>query len=71
MHYLVDHQDIGSQKTLPDFLRSKEQFQFIAQLTPNTGQLTCYEKDIALGTYYAKGKFVGGKHEGYSALVPV
>lgn len=71
MHYLVDHQDIGSQKTLPDFLRSKDQFQYIAQLTPNTGQLMCYEKDVALNPYYAKGKATGGKKDGYSDLAPV
>ena len=71
MHYLVDHQDIGSQKTLPDFLRSKDQFQYIAQLTPNTGQLMCYEKDVALNPYYAKGKATGGKKDGYSDLAPL
>jgi len=71
MHYLVDHTDIGSQKTLPDFLRTKDQFQHIAQLTPNTGQLTCVSKDSALGQYYSKGKFLGpGKREGYSPLNP-
>uniref|UniRef100_A0A7S4IMC2 SH2 domain-containing protein n=1 Tax=Vannella robusta TaxID=1487602 RepID=A0A7S4IMC2_9EUKA len=71
MHYLVDHTDIGSQKTLPDFLRSKEQFKYLAQLTPNTGQLVIYEKDAVLGQYYSKGKFLAGKHEGYAPLNPV
>jgi hypothetical protein len=71
MHYLVDHTDIGSQKTLPDFLRTKEQFQIVAQLSPNTGQLNCYDKDAMLAQYYSKGKFLSAKREGYQPLNPV
>eukprot|EP00339_Tiarina_fusa_P004809 CAMPEP_0117014910 /NCGR_PEP_ID=MMETSP0472-20121206/12007_1 /TAXON_ID=693140 ORGANISM="Tiarina fusus, Strain LIS" /NCGR_SAMPLE_ID=MMETSP0472 /ASSEMBLY_ACC=CAM_ASM_000603 /LENGTH=511 /DNA_ID=CAMNT_0004718585 /DNA_START=14 /DNA_END=1546 /DNA_ORIENTATION=+ len=69
MHYLVDHTDIGSQKTLPDFLRTKEQFKYLAQLTPNTGGLIIYEKDAVLSQYYSKAKTLAGKPvAGYDPL---
>lgn len=69
MHYLVDHTDIGSQKTLPDFLRTKPQFQYLLQLIPNTGERVRCEKDAVLSQYYAKTKFNPGKHPtGYKPL---
>eukprot|EP01089_Gocevia_fonbrunei_P013113 TRINITY_DN3264_c0_g1_i1.p1 TRINITY_DN3264_c0_g1~~TRINITY_DN3264_c0_g1_i1.p1 ORF type:complete len:561 (-),score=75.93 TRINITY_DN3264_c0_g1_i1:110-1690(-) len=53
-HYLVKHEDISSNKTLPDFLREKSQFMFIKQLDPVTGKMTRLVKDQAFKEYYSK-----------------
>jgi hypothetical protein len=67
-HYLVKPDDIGSQKTLPDFLREKPQFMFLYQLDTATGQLCSYAKDAVLGAYYSKGKRIQGANNGYVLL---
>ena len=54
-HYLVKPEDTGSQKTLPDFLREKPQFQHLYQLDPNTNQLCRYPKDSILQSFLYGG----------------
>jgi len=55
-HYLVKAEDIGSNKSLPDFLRESESLQYIMRIEPPTGKLTRYEKDVALKKFYSKRK---------------
>jgi len=53
-HYLVQPEDISSNKSLPDFLREKNQFLFIKQLDPQTGDLRIFDKHQVLQDYYSK-----------------
>jgi len=55
-HYLVKSEDIGSNKSLPDFLRESESLQYIMRIEPPTGKLTRYEKETALKKFYSKRK---------------
>jgi hypothetical protein len=55
-HYLVKPEDTGSQKTLPDFLAEKPQFQFLYQYDHHTGMLRRFPKSTVLTTYYSKKK---------------
>jgi len=57
-HYLVKPEDTGSQKTLPDFLREKQQFKFLYQLDTASGVMCKYAKDMVLSPYYSKSKKV-------------
>eukprot|EP01096_Ripella_sp_DP13-Kostka_P008734 TRINITY_DN327_c1_g1_i1.p1 TRINITY_DN327_c1_g1~~TRINITY_DN327_c1_g1_i1.p1 ORF type:complete len:579 (-),score=248.03 TRINITY_DN327_c1_g1_i1:403-2139(-) len=68
-HYLIRSDDIGSQKTLPDFLREKSQFRFLFQLDPLTGILSPFAKDAVLGSFYSKTKRSGDANPtGYVTL---
>jgi len=68
-HFLIRSDDIGSQKTLPDFLREKGLFRFLFQLDVSTGLLQSYPKDSVLGSYYSKAKRSGdGNPSGYVTL---
>lgn len=69
-HYLVKPEDTGSQKTLPDFLREKPQFQYLLKANmedalPN-GFFTRFSKDAALSAYYSKERIL--KPAGYVLL---
>eukprot|EP01100_Stratorugosa_tubuloviscum_P009607 TRINITY_DN4028_c0_g1_i2.p1 TRINITY_DN4028_c0_g1~~TRINITY_DN4028_c0_g1_i2.p1 ORF type:complete len:466 (+),score=193.42 TRINITY_DN4028_c0_g1_i2:274-1671(+) len=67
-HYLVKPDDTGSQKTLPDFIREKPQFQNIYQLQDvGTGEMRSFYKDLALGNYYSK-KRIQANDNGYVQL---
>lgn len=65
-HYLVKPEDTGSQKTLPDFLREKPQFQYLLKLNVGEGTLTRFPKDTALSQYYSKDRIL--KPAGYVLL---
>lgn len=67
-HYLVKPDDTGSQKTLPDFLRDKPQFQHIYQLDIYTGQLHRYPKDTVFHNFYSKTKRLNSEDNGYVLL---
>jgi len=64
-HYLVKSEDIGSNKSLPDFLRESEALQYIMKIEPSNGKLTRAEKDVALKKFYSKRKITRTK--GYVA----
>jgi len=55
-HYLIKSEDIGSNKSLPDFLRDCECLQFILKIEPATGHVVRLAKDVALSKYYSKRK---------------
>ena len=59
-HYLVRPEDTGSQKTLPDFLREKQQFKYLLQLDVVSGTLSKYEKNDVFSPYYLKSKRIAG-----------
>eukprot|EP01130_Rhizamoeba_saxonica_P017861 TRINITY_DN876_c0_g1_i4.p1 TRINITY_DN876_c0_g1~~TRINITY_DN876_c0_g1_i4.p1 ORF type:complete len:616 (-),score=104.47 TRINITY_DN876_c0_g1_i4:1129-2976(-) len=55
-HYLVKSEDIGPRKSLPDFIRRKEQFQYILKIDPRTGKVNRFAKEEAFSKYYSKRK---------------
>jgi len=79
-HYLVKPEDTGSQKTLPDFLREKPQFQYLYQYIPETtppspnshnnhsSQANCQPKDHVLSVYYSKRNPKIQAENGYVSL---
>ena len=67
-HYLVKPDDTGSQKTLPDFLREKPQFQHLLQLDIYSGRLHRFPKDNVLHNFYSKTKRLDSENNGYVLL---
>ncbi len=67
-HYLVKHEDISSNKTLPDFLHEKPQFQFCYQLDTPSGTLRRYPRDVVFGSYYSKARKIPSGSNGYVLL---
>jgi len=47
-HYLVKTDDLGANKTLPDYLREREQFKTLLKLNPATKAVETIDKDLAL-----------------------
>jgi hypothetical protein len=63
-HYLVTADDVGTKKTLPDFLGESAQFKFIAQVSDQVDangepRLKFVPKDIVLDAWYAKKTAAG------------
>lgn len=50
-HFLVRSDSLGSNKTLPDYLKDQGQFQTILKLDPLTRALEAIPKDEALELY--------------------
>lgn len=50
-HYLVKPEDIGSNKTLPDFLREKSIFKSLVKINLNDSKLTILRKDKAFADF--------------------
>lgn len=68
-HYLVKHEDISSNKTLPDFLREKPQFQYCYQLDVTSGTMHRYPRDVVFGPYCSKARKTShGTGNGYVIL---
>ncbi|EGC30866.1 hypothetical protein DICPUDRAFT_157342 [Dictyostelium purpureum] len=53
-HYLVKPEDIGANKTLPDFLRERHQFKTLYQVDPSKRSLHPKNKDTELEPFYSK-----------------
>jgi len=53
-HYLVKPEEIGSNKSLPDFIRDTPQLQFLLVVDPETGELRREHKDDVLGEFYVR-----------------
>jgi len=53
-HYLIKAGDISANKSLPDFIREKTQFQHLFKLDPENNVLSRIHKDQAFGSYYSK-----------------
>lgn len=69
-HYLVKQEDLSLNKTLPDVLREKPQFNHILQLEISTGALRRYPRDAVFSAYYSKNRKVptAGNTSGYVCL---
>ena len=68
-HYLVKPEDLSLNKTLPDLLREKPQFQHLLQLDVPTGALRCYPKDAVFTSYYSKNRKVPATTGGSTGYV--
>jgi len=53
-HYLIKSEDIGSNKSLPDFLREKQQFKVLTYLQPRTGKYVLENKESAMQDLYSR-----------------
>ncbi|GAM27584.1 hypothetical protein SAMD00019534_107600 [Acytostelium subglobosum LB1] len=56
-HYLVRPEEIGPNKTLPDFLRERFQFKTLYRLEPALKKLTPVPKDEAFKSFYSQEDF--------------
>jgi hypothetical protein len=50
-HYLIKPEDIGSNKSLPDFLKERHHFVNLVKLDPITGNLSKCNKEIVFKAY--------------------
>jgi len=53
-HYLVKNNDIGTNKSLADFVKNIQFFKYILKIDPKTCKLKAFEKDLVLQTFYSK-----------------
>lgn len=53
-HYLVKPEDISLNKTLPDLLREKPQFQHVLQLDCANGSVHRYPRDTVFASYFSR-----------------
>lgn len=53
-HYLVKPEDIGSNKSLPDFLKEKPQFKTLIMVHIGSGKTHKISKNEAFSSYYSK-----------------
>ena len=53
-HYLVKPEDISLNKTLPDLLREKPQFQHVLQLDCANGSVHRYPRDAVFASYFSR-----------------
>lgn len=53
-HYLVKPEDISLNKTLPDLIREKPQFQHVLQLDASNGTMHRYPRDAVFSSYFSK-----------------
>lgn len=69
-HYLVKQEDLSLNKTLPDLLREKPQFQHVLQLDLASGALRRYPRDAVFAAYYSKNRKAPatGASSGYVCL---
>ncbi|KAN0037384.1 hypothetical protein ACTFIV_002729 [Dictyostelium citrinum] len=67
-HYLVKPDDIGANKTLPDFLRERHQFKTLYQVDPSKRSLHPKSKDAELEPYYSKRLKQQQTNPGYVSL---
>lgn len=69
-HCLIKNEDIGSNKSLAEFLRDKDQFQLLLRMdTQEIGKIRRTPKDVALQQYYSKKKVAANtSNPGYIVL---
>lgn len=69
-HCLIKNEDIGSNKSLAEFLRDKDQFQLLLRMsTQEVGKILRTPKDVALQQYYSKKKIAANNsNPGYIVL---
>eukprot|EP01113_Clastostelium_recurvatum_P037153 TRINITY_DN5400_c0_g1_i15.p1 TRINITY_DN5400_c0_g1~~TRINITY_DN5400_c0_g1_i15.p1 ORF type:complete len:674 (-),score=150.29 TRINITY_DN5400_c0_g1_i15:88-2109(-) len=57
-HFLVKPDDLAANKTLPDFLKDKNQFRTVLQLAPPSRETRPVDKDLMMSNLYSKRKTV-------------
>jgi len=62
-HYLIKPEEIGANKSLPEFLREKRMFQLLVKLEPATGKTIKLEKNLAFTNYYKEANKKSTKKE--------
>lgn len=69
-HCLIKNEDIGSNKSLAEFLRDKDQFQLLLRMEPHEmGKIRRFPKDVVLQQYYSKKKVASvSSNPGYIVL---
>lgn len=69
-HCLIKNEDIGSNKSLAEFLRDKDQFQLLLRMdVSRTGHIVRVAKDTALQQFYSKRKVnTSASNPGYIVL---
>jgi hypothetical protein len=69
-HCLIKNEDIGSNKSLAEFLRDKDQFQLLLRMdTLEVGKIRRIPKDVALQNFYSRKKVVANtSNPGYIVL---
>lgn len=72
-HCLIKNEDIGSNKSLAEFLRDKDQFQLLLRMDTqelkDIGKIRRMPKDVALQNYYSKKKLPANtSNPGYIVL---
>lgn len=65
LHYLVTMDDIGHNRSLPEFLRRTNLLTHVLKLNVESGELTRVPKDDCLSAYYAKKGRTKRDVEGY------
>jgi hypothetical protein len=64
-HYLVKTEDLGTNKTLPDFLKEKNTFKQVGMVNVKQGTLAFGDKDDELSVFYTKRKVLDQPTKGY------
>eukprot|EP01132_Coremiostelium_polycephalum_P008000 gene8000-9844_t len=64
-HYLIKPEDIGANKSLPDFLRERYQFKVLYRVDPTKRSLHPKDKDTAFAEFYKKTKTPQMGNPGY------
>jgi hypothetical protein len=69
-HCLIKNEDIGSNKSLAEFLRDKDQFQLLLRMdTQEVGKIRRSPKDVVLQQFYSKKKVTASaSNPGYIVL---
>lgn len=69
-HCLIKNEDIGSNKSLAEFLRDKDQFQLLLRMDPQeVGKIRRSPKDVVLQQFYSKKKVTASaSNPGYIVL---
>lgn len=63
-HYLVKPEDIGSNKSLPDFLKEKSQFKMLMMVHVSSGRTHKLSKEDAFRSFYSKTRTEDSKLRG-------
>jgi hypothetical protein len=67
-HYLVKNDDLGANKTLPDFLQQCDYFQYILKVDVQTAEITRMSKEC-LSKFYSKKKYSAIGSNGYTDTI--
>jgi len=69
-HYLVKNTDIGTNKSLADFVKNVGYFKYILKIEPKINKVKKLEKDAALHSFYSKATVQYEEIHGYVSTLP-